>query len=103
MGKIIRHATLENAPFWFFVFLSAGIGIAGFIVAPPGELHSSILKFISWMFAFDALWVFYKAFTLGLDARFQKGDVSVTLGSIEKSEKRPKIEQDTEESEESEE
>lgn len=86
MGKIIRHATLENAPFWFFVFLSAGIGIAGFIVAPPGELHSSILKFISWMFAFDALWVFYKAFTLGLDARFQKGDVSVTLGNLDKAE-----------------
>lgn len=77
---------MENAPFWFFVFLSAGIGIAGFIVAPPGELHSSILKFISWMFAFDALWVFYKAFTLGLDARFQKGDVSVTLGNLDKAE-----------------
>lgn len=86
MGKIIRHATLENAPFWFFALLSAGIGISGFIVPPPGELHPSILKFISWMFAFDALWVFFKAFKEGLDARFQKGDVSVTLGNLDKSE-----------------
>lgn len=77
---------MENAPFWFFALLSAGIGISGFIVPPPGELHPSILKFISWMFAFDALWVFFKAFKEGLDARFQKGDVSVTLGNLDKSE-----------------
>lgn len=86
MGKIIRKATLGNAPFWFFVIISAGIGIAGFIVPPPGELHPSVLKFISWMFAFASLWVFLKAFKEGLDARFQKGDVSVTLGSLDKSE-----------------
>ena len=86
MGKIIRHATLENIPFWVFAVISAGIGIAGFIVPPHGELHPSILKFISWMFAFDALWVFFKAFKEGLDARFQKGDVSVTLGNLDKAE-----------------
>lgn len=96
MGKIIRHATLENAPFWFFALLSAGIGIAGFIVPPPGELHPSILKFISWMFAFDALWVFFKAFKEGLDARFQKGDVSVTLGNLDKGEPAPSEEDSNE-------
>ena len=86
MGKIIRHATLENIPFWVFAIISAGIGIASFVVPPPGEIHPSVLKFISWMFAFAALWVFMTAFKEGLDARFQKGDVSVTLGSLDKSE-----------------
>lgn len=99
MGKIIRHATLENIPFWFFVIISAGTGIAGFIVSPTGELHQSVLRFISWMFAFDALWVFYKAFKDGLDARFQKGDMSVTVGSIEKSETIAQIEEEFEQDE----
>ena len=82
MGKIIRHATLENIPFWVFAIISAGIGIASFVVPPPGEIHPSVLKFISWMFAFASLWVFMRAFKEGLDARFQKGDMSVTFGSL---------------------
>ena len=86
MGKIIRHATIENIPFWVFAIISSGMGIASFIVPPPGEIHPSVLKFISWMFAFAALWVFVTAFKEGLDARFQKGDLSVTLGNLDKAE-----------------
>lgn len=94
MGKIIKHATIENLPFWIFAIISAGIGIASFIVPPPGEIHPSVLKFISWMFAFAALWVFLCAFKDGLDARFQKGDVSVTLGSLEGKQPLPAIEEE---------
>ena len=99
MGKIIRHATLENAPFLFFALLSAGIGIAGFVVPPPGELHPSILKFISWMFAFAALWVFMRAFKEGMDARLTHGNTKLEIGTLNETQQ-PQFEQETEESEE---
>lgn len=94
MVKRIKHATLENLPFWIFAGISAGIGIASCIFPPPGEIDPSVIKFIAWMFAFCALWVFYKAFREGVDAKFQKGDISVTLGSLnDKTESAPIIEE----------
>ena len=86
MVKRIKHATLENLPFWIFAGISAGIGIASCIFPPPGEIHKSILQFIAWMFAFCSLWVVYKAFNAGVDAKFQKGDLSMTLGNHDKEE-----------------
>lgn len=96
MGKIIRHATLENIPFWIFAGISAGIGIASLCIPPEGVIDKSVLSFIAWMFAFDSLWVFMCAFKEGLDARFQKGDLSMTFGSKDKGSE-PVIEETEEE------
>ena len=99
MGKIIRHATLENIPFWVFAIISAGIGIASFVVPPPGEIHPSVLKFISWMFAFAALWVFMRAFKEGMDARLTHGNTKLEIGTLNETQQH-QFEQETEESEE---
>ncbi len=83
MGKIIKHSIIENVPFWILASVSVVIGIIAFFVPPKAEIHPSVLHFISWMFAFAALWSVFVAMIRGIDARFTHGKTSLTVGSLE--------------------
>ena len=83
MGKILKHSIVENIPFWILAGVSIIIGIIAFFVPPKAEIHPSILHFISWMFAFAALWTVYVSMKRGIDARLQHGKTSLTVGSLE--------------------
>ena len=98
MGKIIRHATVENIPFWVFAIISAGIGIASLCIPPEGVIDKSVLSFIAWMFAFDSLWVFMCAFKEGMDARLSHGDTKIEIGKLNDAQQ-PSSGQEIEESE----
>ena len=83
MEKIIKHSILENVPFWILAGLSAVLGIIAFFMPPKAEVHPSVLKLISWFFAYSALWVVFVAMMRGIDARLQHGKTSLTVGSLE--------------------
>ena len=83
MGKILKHSILENVPFWVLAFISAAMGILSFFWPPTGDIEPSVLKFISWMFAFAALWTVFVAMVRGIDARVSHGNTSVTLGNLD--------------------
>ena len=83
MGKIIKHSIIENVPFWILARVSVVIGIIAFFVPPKAEIHPSVLHFISWMFAFAALWSVFVAMIRGIDARFTHGKTSLTVGQLE--------------------
>lgn len=83
MGKILKHSIVENIPFWILASVSIIIGIIAFFVPPKAEIHPSVLHFISWMFAFAALWTVYVSMKRGFDARLQHGKTSLTVGSLE--------------------
>lgn len=79
----MKHSILENIPFWILAGLSAVLGIIAFFMPPKAEVHPSVLKLISWFFAYSALWVVFVAMMRGIDARIQHGKTSLTVGSLE--------------------
>ncbi len=83
MGKILRHSIIENVPFWILAGVSIVIGIIAFFIPPKAEVHPSVLRLISWFFAFAALWTVFVAMVRGIDARLQHGKTSLTMGSLE--------------------
>lgn len=83
MGKILKHSVLENVPFWILAGISIVIGVIAFFLPPMAEIHPSVLRFISWLFAFAALWTVFVAMVRGLDARVTHGKTSLTVGNLD--------------------
>ena len=83
MGKIIKHSVIENVPFWILAGLAMAIGITAFFIPPMAEIHPSVLRFISWAFAFAALWTVFASMMRGIDARLQHGKTSLTVGNLD--------------------
>ena len=85
MGKIIKHSVIENVPFWILAGIAMAMGITAFFIPPRAEIHPSVLRFISWVFAFAALWTVFVSMMRGIDARIQHGQTSLTIGDIDKN------------------
>lgn len=89
MGKIIKHSVVENVPFWILAGVALIIGIIAFFLPPLGDIKPNAMKFISWIFAFTALWTVFASMMRGIDARLQHGKTSLTVGSLEDKDKIP--------------
>ena len=100
MGKIIKHSVIENVPFWILAGVAIAIGITAFFIPPKAEIHPSVLKFISWMFAFAALWTVFASMMRGIDARIQHGQTSLTIGDIDRKNEPMPTESEPEDEEE---
>lgn len=83
MGKIIKHSVIENVPFWILAGIAMALGITAFFIPPRAEIHPSVLRLISWIFAFTALWTVFEAMMRGFDARLQHGKTSLTVGNLD--------------------
>lgn len=97
MAKILRHSIIENIPFWILTGIAVVIGIIAFFIPPKAEIHPSVLRYISWLFAFAALWTVFVAMMRGIDARVTHGKTSVTLGNIDSEEESPVADDDDDE------
>lgn len=97
MTKIFRHSIIENIPFWILTGIAVVIGIIAFFIPPKAEIHPSVLRYISWLFAFAALWTVFVAMMRGIDARVTHGKTSVTLGNIDSEEVSPVADDDDDE------
>ena len=83
MAKLLENSIIENVPFWILAGIAVVIGIIAFFIPPKAEIHPSVLRYISWLFAFAALWTVFMAMMRGIDARITHGKTSVTLGSLD--------------------
>lgn len=83
MGKILKHSIIENVPFWILSGIAVTLGIIAFFIPPKAEIHPSVLKFISWIFAFTALWTVFVAMVRGIDARITHGKTSLAIGDTD--------------------
>lgn len=101
MGKILKHSVVENVPFWILAGIAMALGITAFFIPPRAEIHPSVLRLISWIFAFTALWTVFASMMRGIDARLQHGKTSLTIGDIDKKKNEQRLtEQPPEETEE---
>ena len=87
MGKILKHSFVDNIPFWILMCISIAIGVTGFFVPPKAENPPPVLKFISLLFAFAALWTAFVAMIRGIDARVTHGKTSLTIGDIDNNDR----------------
>lgn len=99
MGKIIRHSIIENIPFWILAGVSIAMGITAFFLPPKAEVHPSVLRLISWFFAFAALWTVFVAMVRGLDTRITHGKTSVAVGNFDDKNRQRSADDDIEEDE----
>lgn len=89
MGKILRHSIIENVPFWILAGIAVVMGIIAFFIPPKAEIHPSVLRFISWVFAFAALWTVFVAMVRGIDARITHGKTSLSMGNFDEKPNEP--------------
>lgn len=76
----MRNSVVENVPFWILSGVAIIIGTIAFFVPPKAEIHPSVLRFISWVFAFAALWTVFVAMVRGIDARLSHGKTTLSIG-----------------------
>ena len=50
-----QEATRKGIAFWLTLITSIGLGIAGFLVPPTGEIDGSILKYVSLLLGFATI------------------------------------------------
>lgn len=77
MGETIKKAVERNYAFWICLGVSIALIVGGALTPPPFVVDSSIFVATGELFAFAALWVFWRAVEKGVDAKITKGDTEI--------------------------
>ena len=80
MSPIIKKATIGNTWFWILSGFSIALITAGFIVPPTGVIDPGVLVGVGEIFAFAALGAVIKAIDMGMSAKVQHNNTSLTVG-----------------------
>lgn len=68
---------------WVCLLAAIGLYIASFLVPPMGEIHPSVLKAGSWIFAFAGLAELREAVQEGLGFKLTHGDTTVVVQDLD--------------------
>ncbi len=68
---------------WVCLLAAIGLYVASFLVPPMGEIHPSVLKAGSWIFAFAALAELREAVQEGLGFKLTHGDTTVVVQDMD--------------------
>ena len=86
MGQIVKDYLLKDV--WFYVLSAFAVAflIAGFVVPPLGTISPSVLTAVGEIFAFGVLGTVIKAINMGVSAKLQHNNTSLTVGDDDKEE-----------------
>ena len=79
MGEIIKKAVEKNWAFWICLGVSIVLIVGGALTPPPFVVDSSIFVGTGELFAFAALWVFWRAIEKGIDAKVKHGETELSI------------------------
>lgn len=68
---------------WVCLLAAIGLYVASFLVPPMGEIHPSVLKAGSWIFAFAGLAELREAVQEGLGFKLTHGDTTVVVQDLD--------------------
>ncbi len=74
---------------WVCLLAAIGLYVASFLVPPMGEIHPSVLKAGSWIFAFAGLAELREAVQEGLGFKLTHGDTTVVVQDLDNKPKEP--------------
>lgn len=80
MNRIFENMHAAKIVFYVCLIVAIGLFIGGFFVPPMGTIDGSVLKAGGILLCFGALGIFGRAIDLGKTAKFEKGNVEVTIG-----------------------
>lgn len=80
MNRIFESVHAAKIVFYVCLTVAAGLFIGGFLVPPMGVIDGSVLKAGGILLCFGALGIFGRALDQGKTAKFEKGDIEVTVG-----------------------
>ena len=83
MREFYRNYLSTNLFFWLFSGIGLLLIIIAFFLPPAAYIDSSILIAVGEINGFIAMGAVLKAIDKGVDAKFQKGDTSVTITNNE--------------------
>lgn len=75
--------TSTTIALWVCLLAAIGLYIASFLVPPMGEIHPSVLKAGSWIFAFAGLAELREAVQEGLGFKLTHGDTTVVVQDLD--------------------
>ena len=86
---------------WLCTLTSIALFVASFLVPPQGEIDPSVLKAVSWVFAFAGLFELREAIREGLGFKISHGQTTVEVKDLDgKEQESDEPKQETEENEE---
>jgi hypothetical protein len=94
MGDIIRKAVHHNVWFWVLLVTAILLIVASWIVPPMAVIDGSVLGAVGELAGFGALGALVKAMDMGVDARVRHHDTEVTVGDLNKSDRRRRYYED---------
>lgn len=74
---------------WVCLLAAIGLYVASFLVPPMGEIHPSVLKAGSWIFAFAGLAELREAVQEGLGFKLTHGDTTVVVQDLDNKPEEP--------------
>ena len=83
MREFYKNYLANNGFFWLFSGIGLLLIIIAFFLPPAAYIDSSILIAVGEINGFIAMGAVLKAIDKGVDAKFQKGDTSVTITNNE--------------------
>mgnify|MGYP003293678923 CR=1 FL=1 len=86
MKDLLKHAVIENKPFWYLTVFSTVMILLGILLPwpPNGKIDPSVLTAVGEMIAFGALWAVVKAIDKGTDAKLVHGNTELHITNDEK-------------------
>jgi predicted amino acid dehydrogenase len=75
--------TSTTIALWVCLLAAIGLYVASFLVPPMGEIHPSVLKAGSWIFAFAGLAELREAVQEGLGFKLTHGDTTVVVQDLD--------------------
>ena len=96
MSETYKRATIKNPAFWVCLMITIGLFVAGFCVPPHGEIDGSLLTAGGILFAFATLETVHVALKKGVDAKVKHGQTELTVGDLNKDNKKQDEYEETE-------
>lgn len=75
--------TSTTIALWACFGIAAGLLVASFIVPPTGEIHASVLKGASLVFAFAGLFFLREAVMEGLGVKLTHGNTTIEVKDVD--------------------
>lgn len=87
MKRIWNEYFKYNTPFFAFSGLAMILLIVSWITPPPFKIDPSVLKGVSLILAFNALWTIHAAIMKGGKGKFRHGQTELEVSAEDKNER----------------
>lgn len=83
MSEKLKAVIENNRVFTILTVIAVGLLVTSFILPPTGVIDPSVIAAVGEIMGLFALWVALTSLSKGLDAKFQHGNTTLTVGNLD--------------------